>query len=115
MTIWTPKTLIERTRPAPFPGLIAHAPGPDPATEHGSTFQAAVIEGGLNASDYFARSGVAELASRSGGLCTLWIGDDLAVYQNTNDPLVQDDDMMPSSAPRLRRWPTNFTRASIRQ
>lgn len=96
MTISTPITLAEGARPAPFPGLIAHAPGPDPATEHGSPFQAAVIEGGLSASDYFARSGVAELASRSGGLCTLWIGDDLAVYQNTNEPLVQDHDLMPS-------------------
>jgi len=96
MTIRTSKTLIQRARPAPFPGLIAHAPGPDPATEHGSAFQAAVIEGGLNASDYFARSGVSKLASRSGGLCTLWMGNDLALYQNKNEPLVQDHDLMPS-------------------
>lgn len=96
MTISTPTTFRERERPAPFPGLIAHAPGPDPVTGHNAAFRATVIEGGLNASDYFARSGVAELASRSGGLCTLWIGDVLAVYQNTNEPLVQDDDLMPS-------------------
>ncbi|CAN7325880.1 cytochrome P450 [Trinickia sp. LjRoot230] len=96
MTIRTLTSLAERARPAPFPGLIAHAPGRDPATGHGAAFHAAVVEGGLNASDYFARSGVAELASRSGGLCTLWIGDNLAVYQNTNEPLVHDDDLMPS-------------------
>jgi hypothetical protein len=96
MTISTQTTLRQRARPAPFPGLIAHAPGPDPVTEHHAAFRAAVIEGGLNASAYFARSGVAELASRSGGLCTLWIAEVLAVYQNTNEPLVRDDDLMPS-------------------
>lgn len=90
----TPPTGL--ARPAPFPGLIAHSEGPDPATEHGGAFQASVIEGGLNASDYFAQSGIAELARRGGGLCTLWLGDELAVYQNTNEPLVEDDDLMPS-------------------
>lgn len=96
MTILTSTILSKRARPAPFPGLIAHASGPDPITGHSAAFRAAVIEGGLNASDYFARSGVAELASRSGGLCTLWLGDDLAVYQNTNEPLVHDEDLLPS-------------------
>jgi cytochrome P450 len=96
MTPLPQTNLAARMRPAPFPGLIAHAPGPDKATEHGSAFQTAVIKDGLNASDYFAQSGVAELASRSGGLCTLWMGDDLALYQNTNEPLVQDEDLMPS-------------------
>lgn len=96
MTLSNPTPRALHTRNAPFPGLIAHAPGPDPATEHGTAFRAAVIESGLDASEYFARSGVAELASGSGGLCTLWIDDDLAVYQNTNEPLVEDDDLLPS-------------------
>jgi cytochrome P450 len=96
MTVSMPTPLVQRTREAPFPGLIAHAPGPDPATEHGAAFRAAVIEGGVDASAYFLRSGVAALASSSGGLCTLWINDDLVIYQNTNDPLVEDDDLMPS-------------------
>ncbi|WP_186038797.1 cytochrome P450 [Burkholderia gladioli] len=96
MTIPTLIPPSQHTRAVPFPGLIAHAPGPDTDTEHGAAFRAAVIEGGLDASDYFARSGVAELASRSGGLCTLWIDNDLAIYQNTNEPLVEDDDLMPS-------------------
>ncbi|CAB3769219.1 cytochrome P450 [Paraburkholderia humisilvae] len=96
IVISTSPTRAKAMRPAPFPGLIAHAPGPDPVTGHGAAFHAAVVEHGQDASAYFAASGVAELASRSGGLCTLWIGEDLAVYQNTNEPLVDDNDLMPS-------------------
>ena len=86
------------SRPDPFPGLIAHSPGPGPGAVagHGPAFHAAVIEGGLDASAYFAQTGVAELASRSGGLCSLWFDGDLVIYQNTNKPLTRDTDLTPS-------------------
>ncbi|HCF0992585.1 TPA: hypothetical protein NH746_005693, partial [Pseudomonas aeruginosa] len=81
---------------APFPGLIAHHSGSCPATGHAEAFHHATVCQGLDASTYFARSGIAELAENNEGLCTFWLGDDLALYQTTNAPLVDDEDLAPS-------------------
>ncbi|QKR47473.1 cytochrome P450 [Pseudomonas aeruginosa] len=81
---------------APFPGLIAHHSGSCPATGHAEAFHHAAVCQGLDASTYFARSGIAELAENNEGLCTFWLGDDLALYQTTNAPLVDDEDLAPS-------------------
>ncbi|NRN30781.1 cytochrome P450 [Photorhabdus heterorhabditis] len=81
---------------APFPGLIAHHPGTDILSGHGNAFHTATIENGEDASSYFEKSGIADLADENGGLCTFWLGDNLALYQNTNIPLVNDDELEPS-------------------
>ncbi|MDO7925197.1 cytochrome P450 [Pseudomonas sp. KFB-139] len=80
----------------PFPGVIAHHPGTHSAADHFEAFHHATICKGLDASAYFAQSGIADLAEKNGGLCSFWLGDDLALYQTTNVPLVEDSDLTPS-------------------
>jgi hypothetical protein len=82
-------------RVAPYPDVIAHDHGPDPLTGHGQALRCA-LAGGEDASAYFERAGIAALADRSDGLCTFWLDDTLAIYQNSNRPLVQDSDLAPS-------------------
>lgn len=80
----------------PFPGLVAHHPGPDPLTGHGEAFRRATLDEGQDASSYFAASGLADLADAHGGLCSFHLGDTLALLQTTNRPLVADEDLAPS-------------------
>lgn len=80
----------------PFPGIIAHHVGPESATGHGESFHAATVVKGQDASAYFKASGIHQLALKNGGLCTFWLGDELVLYQSTNEPLVNDDALEPS-------------------
>lgn len=80
----------------PFPDVVAHHSGPCPVTGHGDAFHTATVERGVDASTYFAESGISELAAQNGGICTFWLGEILALYQNTNRPLAADDELAPS-------------------
>ncbi|GEM_PF-1849729 len=84
------------SKPAPFPGIIAHHAGACPAADHAEAFRHATVCQGLDASTYFERSGISALAEANDGLCTFWLGDALALYQTTNAPLVNDEDLAPS-------------------
>ncbi|PZU68640.1 cytochrome P450 [Sphingobium sp.] len=87
---------VGRSRTAPFPGIIAHLAGPDPDGGHEKAFHIATVEQGMDASAYFEQAGFPALAERSGGLCSFWLGANLALYQSINDPLVNDSDLAPS-------------------
>ncbi|WP_301250976.1 hypothetical protein [Streptomyces somaliensis] len=52
---------------------------------------------GEPASHYFRTSGISALAEDNGGLCTFWLGERLAVYQITNGPLLDEEDLAPST------------------
>lgn len=81
----------------PFPGVIAHHPGPSHGQSHAGAFHDATVDRGLPASDYFRSAGISSLAEENGGLCTFWMGQQLAVYQITNTPLIGDNSLAPST------------------
>ena len=76
---------------APFVGLIAHHPGPCPVRGHGDAFHQATVEQGLPATEYFRLSGIRDCARQTGGLCSFWMGERLALYQLNNRPLLDDE------------------------
>ncbi|MDC9607176.1 cytochrome P450 [Xenorhabdus griffiniae] len=80
----------------PFPGKIVHHIGPCSKTGHGSSFNDFTITKGNDASSYFKWSGIYELANNNGGICTFWMNDNLALYQSTNTPLVDECNLEPS-------------------
>ncbi|PHQ48315.1 cytochrome [Streptomyces cinnamoneus] len=82
---------------APFPGVLAHHPGPSPLDGHESAFHEATVVRGTPASEYFRASGISACAEENGGLCTFRMGPRLAVYQITNGPLLDDEDLAPST------------------
>ena len=82
---------------APFAGLIAHHPGPCPVQGHAVAFHQATVQQGLPASEYFGLSGIRACARESGGLCSFWMGERLALYQMNNRPLVDDECLAPST------------------
>ncbi|MFK0271632.1 cytochrome P450 [Pseudomonas asiatica] len=81
---------------APFPEVIAHHLGPSPTSDHEQAFHHATVCRGIDASAYFSESGITSLAIDNGGLCTFWLGGNLALYQTSNIPLINDEDLMPS-------------------
>lgn len=81
----------------PLGSVIAHHTGPDPETGHGQPFHKATIEEGKSATHYFQQSGIRSFAESHGGLCTFWLGDTLGLYQSTNEPLVVDEALAPST------------------
>ncbi|EWC64441.1 hypothetical protein UO65_0048 [Actinokineospora spheciospongiae] len=84
-------------RGAVLPGVLAHHDGPCPVTGHRASFHEATVVRGRQPTEYFADTGVAELAAAAGGVCTFWMGDTPAVYQMTNAPLVPDSALAPST------------------
>ncbi|MFD9904551.1 cytochrome P450 [Streptomyces sp. NPDC059063] len=82
---------------APFPGVLAHHPGPSRLHGHAPAFHEATVVRGEPASQYFRDSGISALAEENGGLCTFWLGERLAVYQITNTALAGDDVLAPST------------------
>ncbi|MBA0053640.1 cytochrome P450 [Streptomyces sp. AJS327] len=82
---------------APFPGIVAHHDGPSRLRGHAPAFHEATVVRGEPASHYFRASGISACAEENGGLCTFWMGRKLAVYQITNQPLVGDDVLTPST------------------
>ncbi|MDG9719747.1 cytochrome P450 [Streptomyces sp. DH24] len=82
---------------APFPGVIAHHPGPSRRHGHAPAFHEATVVRGESASHYFRASGISALAEENGGLCTFWMGPRLGLYQITNAPLVGEDVLAPST------------------
>lgn len=82
---------------APFPGVIAHHPGPSRRHGHAAAFHEATVVRGEPASHYFRTSGISALAEANGGLCTFWLGDRMALYQITNDPVADEEDLAPST------------------
>lgn len=81
----------------PFAGLIAHHPGPCPVRGHGDEFHIATSVQGLPATEYFKVSGIRHCAEQSGGLCSFWMGEQLALYQMDNRALFNDEDLAPST------------------
>jgi cytochrome P450 len=81
---------------SPFLGILAHHPGPDISSDHGETFHAATICQGVDSSTYFKQSGIADLAEKNEGICTFLLNGEIAIYQNTNRPLANDEDLAPS-------------------
>lgn len=77
----------------PFAGLAF-----DPEDQT-SIFDRIVNIEGASASEFFSQSGIAALAERNGGLCAFRLGDDIALYQSDNRPLVEDVALSPSLAP----------------
>lgn len=93
-----PRTVAPPQGPgAPFPGVLAHHPGPSRLHGHAPAFHEATVVRGEPASHYFRASGISALAEENGGLCTFWMGDRLALYQITNTPLADDDALAPST------------------
>jgi len=82
---------------APFAGVVAHHRGPSPLSGHGPAFHEATVGRGEQASDYFRDAGLTAFARSNGGLCTFRMGRRLAVYQVTNDPVVDEDRLAPST------------------
>ncbi|MFI6642548.1 cytochrome P450 [Streptomyces sp. NPDC050504] len=82
---------------APFPGIVAHHDGPSRLHGHAPAFHEATVVRGEPASHYFRASGISARAEENDGLCTFWMGPKLAVYQITNEPLVGDDVLAPST------------------
>lgn len=82
---------------APFAGIVAHHRGASLLSGHGPAFHRATVDRGEQASDYFRDAGLREFARSNGGLCTFRMGRRLAVYQVTNDPVVDDDCLAPST------------------
>ncbi|WJD94898.1 cytochrome P450 [Streptomyces antimycoticus] len=82
---------------APFLGIVAHHDGPSRLHGHAPAFHEATVVRGEPASHYFRASGISACAEENGGLCTFWMGRKLAVYQITNEPLVGDDVLAPST------------------
>ncbi|MGJ0577917.1 cytochrome P450 [Xenorhabdus bovienii] len=80
----------------PFFGKIAHHIGPCSTTGHSSSFYDFTVVKGNDSSAYFKWSGIYELANKNGGLCTFWMSDNLALYQSTNFPLVDECNLEPS-------------------
>ncbi|MDH6575311.1 cytochrome P450 [Kitasatospora sp. MAP5-34] len=78
--------------------LLAHHPGPDELVGHQEAFHEATVVRGEQASDYFRRSGIGALAEANGGICTFRFGAEVAVYQLTNDPMVNEAVLAPSTA-----------------
>ena len=88
--------MLNPTLRAPYPGVIAHHPGTNMTPGHGDAFHIGTMKQGLDASTYFELSGISELADANDGLCTFWFDENLALYQNTNKPLISDADLAPS-------------------
>lgn len=89
--------ISHRELSVPFPGAIAHHVGPSERGDHGQAFCDATVTQGKSATEYFKDSGINACAEKDGGLCTFWMGDTLAVYQNVNEPLVSDEFLAPST------------------
>jgi cytochrome P450 len=85
-----------KNEPAPFPLTIAHHAGPHPVHGHAEAFRQATFEQGLDASSYFNQSGITALAEKNGGLCAFRLEHEWALYQSTNCPLANDEDLAPS-------------------
>ncbi|ATL32170.1 cytochrome P450 [Streptomyces formicae] len=82
---------------APFPGVVAHHEGPSRLHGHAPAFHESTVVRGEPASHYFRASGISARAEENGGLCTFWMGEKLALYQITNEALVGDDVLAPST------------------
>ncbi|MDT0267466.1 cytochrome P450 [Streptomyces sp. DSM 44915] len=88
---------LPRAPGAPFPGVVAHHEGPSRRHGHAPAFHEATVVRGEPASHYFRASGISAHAEENGGLCTFWMGPKLGLYQITNEPLVGDDVLAPST------------------
>lgn len=83
---------------APFPGAIAHhCPHQRPDGDHYDAFHESTVTEGEHASTYFEASGISATAAANGGMCTFRMDGDLALYQITNQPLVPDDVLRPTT------------------
>ncbi|GHF58566.1 hypothetical protein GCM10010218_44850 [Streptomyces mashuensis] len=82
---------------APYPGVLAHHPGPSAADGHEQAFHEATVVRGEPASAYFRASGISACAEAGGGLCTFRTGRGFAVYQITNTPLLTEEVLAPST------------------
>lgn len=87
-------------RPAPCDSThgLAHHPGPSAQFGHLHAFAEATVERGQQATEYFRTSGIAALAEANHGLCTFQFGREIALYQLTNEPVIDDDLLTPSTA-----------------
>lgn len=88
---------MNMTQRAPLDDVVAHHVGPDQTTGHGLPFRTATVHEGLPATTYFEHSGIRRFAELHGDMCTFWLGDTLSLYQRTNEPLVDDDALGPST------------------
>lgn len=83
---------------APFPEAVAHfrraAFGGGLANKRG--FHRFTVTEGKPASDFFETSGIRATAEANGGVCSFRLGEETAIYQSRNVPLLDDDDLAPS-------------------
>lgn len=84
---------------SPFPGVLAHHFGPNLFKDHGNAFRQATVDRGEPTSNYFRTSGISACAEANGGLCSFRLNGQIAIYQNTNVPLVRDNLLAPSTDP----------------
>jgi cytochrome P450 len=82
----------------PFRGGLARHRHLGVLAGHGRSFRQATTGRGEDASAYFSRAGISAFARAHSGICAFRLGRDLAVYQITNDPLVDDEQLAPSTA-----------------
>lgn len=82
---------------SPFPGVLVHHFGPGLFNDHGKAFHQTTVERGEPASNYFRISGISACASANGGVCSFRLDRKIAIYQNTNIPLVSDNVLKPST------------------
>ena len=81
----------------PFPGVLAHHFGPDLFKDHGKAFHKTTVDQGEPASSYFRASGISACAKANGGMCSFRLDGQIAIYQNTNVPVVSDNVLTPST------------------
>ncbi|NEO57363.1 MAG: cytochrome P450 [Okeania sp. SIO3B5] len=84
---------------SPFPGVLAHHFGPNLFQDHGNAFRQATVDRGEPTSNYFRTSGISACAEANGGVCSFRLNGEIAIYQNTNVPLVRDNVLAPSTNP----------------
>lgn len=82
---------------SPFPGVLAHHFGSSLFKDHGKAFHQTTVERGEPASNYFRTSGISACAEANGGVCSFRLHGKIAIYQNTNIPLVSDNVLKPST------------------
>ena len=83
--------------PSPLAPAFAEHRGGSLTSGHRRPFREATVVNGEPASAYFQRSGISDLARANGGVCSFRFGRRAAIYQITNEPLVEDEKLAPST------------------
>lgn len=84
-----------------YPGLLIHQPSRGILgiiNGQKKDFQDYTVVQGFQASEYFAKSGIAQLARDHKGICTFWMGMAPAIYLVKNIPVTDDINLSPPLA-----------------